>query len=180
MESNSPPDGGLRAWLQILAGHLINALTWGYSASFGVYQLRYTTTLNLPPSQVSWIGSLQIFLTFFVGVFSGRSADAGYAQHAALLGSALIVLGTFMTSLAERYWQIFLAQGLCTGLGMGVLYMPAVAVIGSYFDKRKAMALGMAASGSGTGSIVFPLVVQNLQPRVGKYPTVIYLLPAAC
>jgi MCP family monocarboxylic acid transporter-like MFS transporter 3 len=162
-----PPDGGVRAWLQILAGHLINAVTWGYSASFGVYQLHYTTTLNLPQSQVSWIGSIQVFLTFFVGTFSGRSADAGYARHTAIFGSFLLVLGTFMTSLATTYWQIFLAQGLCTGLGMGILYMPAVAVIGTYFKKNKAMALGMAASGSGTGSIVFPLIVQQLEPRIG-------------
>ncbi|OIW28261.1 putative monocarboxylate permease [Coniochaeta ligniaria NRRL 30616] len=162
-----PPDGGLRAWLQILAGHLINCLTWGYTASFGVYQLYYTTTLNLPPSQVSWIGSIQIFLTFFVGTVSGRSADAGYAQWTVLLGSTLLVLGTFLTSVASTYWQVFLAYGLCTGLGMGILYMPAVAVIGSYWQKRKAMALGMAASGSGTGGIIFPLILQNLQHQIG-------------
>lgn len=166
-EPGPPPDGGLRAWLQILAGHLINALTWGYSASFGVYQLHYTTTLSLSESQVAWIGSLQVFLTFFIGTFSGRSADAGYAQHTALLGSGLIVLGTFMTSLATEYWQILLAQGLCTGIGMGTLYMPAVTVIGSYWKERKAMALGLAASGSGTGSILFPLVIEHLQPSIG-------------
>ncbi|KAI8961930.1 putative monocarboxylate permease [Daldinia sp. FL1419] len=162
-----PPDGGARAWLQILAGHFINALTWGYSASFGVYQLYYTTTLSLPESQVSWIGSLQVFLTFFVGTLSGRSADAGYAQHTALLGSILIVVGTFMTSLATTYWQIFLAQGVCTGLGMGILYMPAIAVISSYWKKNKAMALGLSSSGSGTGSVIFPLIVQNLQSKIG-------------
>ena len=163
-----PPDGGLRAWLQILAGHLINALTWGYTASFGVYQLYYTATLDLPPSQISWIGSIQIFLTFFVGTVSGRSADAGYAQYTVLLGSTMVVLGTFMTSLATSYWQVFLAYGVCTGLGMGILYMPGVAVIGSYWQKRKAMALGMAASGSGTGGIIFPLIVQSLQHHIGK------------
>jgi len=162
-----PPDGGSRAWLQILAGHLINALTWGYSASFGVYQLHYTTTLSLPQSQVAWVGSVQIFLTFFVGTFSGRAADAGYAQQTVLLGSVFLVLGTFLTSLATEYWQIFLAQGLLTGLGMGILYMPAVATIGSYWKRNKSMALGMAAAGSGTGSIIFPLVVQHLQPVVG-------------
>ncbi|KAI1333972.1 putative monocarboxylate permease [Xylariaceae sp. FL0016] len=162
-----PPDGGAHAWLQILAGHLINALTWGYSASFGVYQIYYMTALSLPESQVVWVGSIQVFLTFFVGTFSGRSADSGYAQHTALLGSVLIVVGTFMTCLATKYWQIFLAQGLCTGLGMGVLYMPAVAVIGSYWKRSKAMAPGMAASGSGSGSILFPLVVQHLQPTLG-------------
>jgi MCP family monocarboxylic acid transporter-like MFS transporter 3 len=64
-----------------------------------------------------------------------------------------------MTSLATEYWQIFLVQGLCTGFRTGVLYMPAVAVISSYWNGRKAMTLGLAASGSGTSSILFSLVV---------------------
>jgi MCP family monocarboxylic acid transporter-like MFS transporter 3 len=166
-EPGPPPDGGAQAWLQILAGHLVNALTWGYGASFGIYQLHYTTTLSLPESQIAWIGSVQVFFTFFLATFSGRFADAGYAQHTTLLGSILIVLGTFMTSLATEYWQIFLAQGICTGLGMGTLYMPAVVVIGSYWKERRAMAFGLAASGSGTGSILFPLIVQHLQPTIG-------------
>ncbi|WAO96637.1 MFS domain-containing protein [Fusarium falciforme] len=161
------PDGGARAWLQVVAGCLINALTWGYSASFGVYQLYYTTEFDFPPSQVSWVGSIQVFLTFFVGVLSGRSADAGLAQQTVLLGCFMGVLGTFMTSLATTYWQIFLAQGLCTGLGMGLMYMPTVAVISSYFQKKRALALTTSASGSGVGSIVFPLVVQNLQTKIG-------------
>ncbi|KFG78601.1 putative monocarboxylate permease [Metarhizium anisopliae] len=166
-EPGPPPDGGVQAWLQILASHLINALSWGYSASFGVYQLHYTTTLSLPESQVAWIGSLQVFLTFFLGTFAGRAADAGYAQHAAVAGCLLIVLGTFMTSLATEYWQIFLAQGLCTGLGMGACYVPSMAVVGSYWNKRKAFAIGLAASGSGTGSILFSLVIQHLQATIG-------------
>ncbi|KAM0426463.1 hypothetical protein ACHAPT_008154 [Fusarium lateritium] len=161
------PDGGTRAWLQVVAGCLINALTWGYSASFGVYQLYYTTEFDFSPSQVSWVGSIQVFLTFFVGVLSGRSADAGLAQQTVLVGCFMGVFGTFMTSLATKYWQIFLAQGLCTGLGMGLMYMPTVAVISSYFQKKRALALTTSASGSGVGSIVFPLVVQNLQTKIG-------------
>jgi MCP family monocarboxylic acid transporter-like MFS transporter 3 len=162
-----PPSGGLQAYLQILAAHLINALTWGYSASFGIYQAHYTSTLSLPSSQIAWIGSVQVFFTFILCTFSGRAADAGYASHAVLLGTILIVLGTFMTSLATTYWQIFLAQGVCTGLGMGIVYMPSVAVIGSYWKEKRAMVFGLAASGSGTGSILFPLVVQHLIPKIG-------------
>jgi hypothetical protein len=108
-----PPSGGVQAYLQILAGHLINALTWGYSASFGIYQAHYTSTLHLPASQIAWIGSIQVFFTFMLSTFSGRAADAGYASHAVLLGTVLIVLGTFMTSLSTTYWQILLAQGVC-------------------------------------------------------------------
>ena len=164
-----PPDGGTRAWLQMLVGHLMNVLTSGYWSCFGIYQLYYEESLQLPPSQISWIGSIQMFLTFFLGTFSGRLADAGYARHAALMGSCLITLGTFMTSLATTYWQILLAQGVCTGIGMGILSVPTIAVVGSYFKKYKAMALGFAASGSGTGSIIWPLLLQNLQPRIGTF-----------
>ncbi|MCJ1312421.1 hypothetical protein MMC25_006095 [Agyrium rufum] len=145
----------------------MNIITSGYWSFFGIYQLYYVESLQLPPSQISWIGSIQMFLTFFLGTFSGRLADAGYARHAVLVGLFLITLGTFMTSLATSYWQILLAQGVCTGIGMGILSIPTITVVGSYFKKYKAMALGFCASGSGTGSIIWPLLLQNLQPRIG-------------
>jgi hypothetical protein len=52
---------------------------------------------------------------------------------------------------------------------MGLMYMPTVAVISSYFQKKRALALTTSASGSGVGSIVFPLVVQNLQTKIGRF-----------
>jgi hypothetical protein len=60
-----PPDGGWRAWSQVLAAHLVNAMSWGYASSFGVYQLYYVDSLGLPAAQVSWIGSCQVF---FIGL----------------------------------------------------------------------------------------------------------------
>ena len=173
LDPGPPPDGGTRAWLQMLVGHMMNILTSGYWSSFGIYQLYYVETLQLPPSQISWIGSIQMFLTFFLGTFSGRLADAGYARHTVLVGSFLLTLGTFMTSLATTYWQILLAQGVCAGIGMGILSIPTITVVGSYFEENKAMALGFCASGSGTGSIIWPLLLQNLQPRIGTLSSVL-------
>ena len=51
-----PPDSGIRAWMQIVAGHLIVALTWGYGSSFGVFQTHYEHTLPRSASAISWIG----------------------------------------------------------------------------------------------------------------------------
>ncbi|KAK1538636.1 major facilitator superfamily transporter [Colletotrichum paranaense] len=161
------PEGGWTAWSQVLAGNMLNALAWGYPATFGVYQLHYTETLRLPASQVSWIGSVQIFLTFAVCTVSGRLTDAGYARHAVSVGCAFVVFGSFMTSLCTRYWQIMLAQGICTGLGLGVLFMPGVAIIGSYFKKRRSLALAVSATGTGVGSLIFPSTLQYLIPQVG-------------
>ncbi|KAJ6438608.1 major facilitator superfamily transporter [Purpureocillium lavendulum] len=162
-----PPGGRLRAWTQVLAAHLINTMTWGYAGTFGVYQLHYTEALRLPASQVSWIGSVQVFLTFAVCAPSGRLVDAGYAREAAAAGCFLAVLGTFMTSLATAYWQIFLAQGVCTGLGLGIAFMPALSVTSSYFRHNRAFALSVSTAGTSVGSVVFPATVQYLTPQVG-------------
>ncbi|KAH6892150.1 major facilitator superfamily domain-containing protein [Thelonectria olida] len=167
VDNFNPPDGGLLAWSQVLTSLLINCLAWGYPASFGVFQLYYEETLNLPSSQISWIGSCQTFLTFAVCGPAGRLADAGYTRETMLAGSFLAVLGTFMTSLCTQYWQVFLAQGVCTGIGLGVIFMPAVSVLSSYFKKKKAFALALAAMGTGIGSLIFPSTLQYLIPQVG-------------
>ena len=163
----NPPDGGFTAWTQVLAAHLINAMTWGSAATFGVYQLHYDQSLKLPSSQIAWIGSLQVFLTFAMSAFSGRLADAGYSRAAVISGTFLAIFGTFMTSLCTEYWQIILAQGVCVGLGLGICFMPAVAVASSYFDKNRALALATAASGTAVGSVVFPATIQYLEPNIG-------------
>ncbi|KAK1754711.1 major facilitator superfamily domain-containing protein [Echria macrotheca] len=162
-----PPDGGLVAWSQVVAGCLVNMLAWGYPSAFGVYQLYYRDTLRLPEAQISWIGSVQTFLAFLTCTFSGRSADAGYIRSTVVAGCFLTVFGTFMTSLATEYWEIFLAQGVCTGLGLGVMFMPPLAVISSYFRRKRSLALAVSATGTGLGSVIFPAVVQYLIPRVG-------------
>ncbi|KND93473.1 Riboflavin transporter MCH5 [Tolypocladium ophioglossoides CBS 100239] len=163
----NPPDGGWHAWLQVLAAHLINAMTWGYAATFGVYQLHYVDTMALPSAQVSWIGSVQIFLTFAICAVSGRLADAGYARETVAAGCFLAVQGTFMTSIATEYWQIFLAQGVCTGLGLGIAFMPALSVTSSYFKRNRSFALAVAAVGTSVGSLMFPSTVQYLTPQIG-------------
>ncbi|KAH8677820.1 major facilitator superfamily domain-containing protein [Xylariales sp. PMI_506] len=161
------PDGGRDAWLQILAGAIAQALAWGSPAAFGIYQLYYTGTMGLENSKVAWIGSIQTFITFLMSTFAGRMADAGFERSLVMAGSFLAVFGLFMTSIASAYWQIFLAQGVCTGLGLGCLFLPTVSVVSSYFNKKRALALAITASGSAIGSVIFSAAVQYLIPQVG-------------
>ena len=132
-----PPDGGLTAWLQVLNNILINCMAWGYPAAFGVFQLYYAETLKLDSSAVSWVGSFQVFLCFAMCAPSGRLADAGYARETTIVGCVLLVFGTFMASLCTKYWQIFLAQGLCSGIGLGLIYMPSIVIMTAVSDPRQ-------------------------------------------
>lgn len=110
---------------------------------------------------------MQPFLLFFVGVLSGPIYDAGYLRPLLITGSFLIPFGFMMTSLCRAYWQLILAQGVCVGLGAGLVYIPSISIIPQYFTERKAFALGLAATGSSIGGIIYPIVFQRLLTSVG-------------
>ncbi|KAL5381797.1 hypothetical protein DPSP01_006980 [Paraphaeosphaeria sporulosa] len=161
------PNGGLKAWSQPLAAHLVIINCWGYISSFGFFQSYYTNAFQVEPSAISWIGSVQILLIYFVGTFSGRALDAGYFRVVVGVGFALQVVGVFATSGATAYWQLFLAQGICKGLGDGLVFCPTVALVATYFTTKRSLAIGVMACGGATGGIIFPLIAQQLLPRVG-------------
>jgi hypothetical protein len=110
---------------------------------------------------------MQVFFLFSVGVRTGRLTDAGYFRLTFALGSLLAVLGSFLASICTTYEQLFFAQGLCIGIGMGCMFCPIVAVVSTYFQTRRNLAMGIAISGSATGGIIFPLMVRELLLRVG-------------
>ncbi|KAH8653571.1 major facilitator superfamily domain-containing protein [Xylariales sp. PMI_506] len=163
-----PPDGGFEAWMQVAMAHLAIINTWGTINTFGIFQTWYSSLLpSSVTSSISWIGSAQIFLLFLVGPLTGRMTDAGYFRAVFLAGSVLVVLGSFMTSLSTTYWQILLSQGVCIGIGMGGLFCPVMAILSTYFQRKRNVAIGIAISGSATGGMVYPAMVHQLLPQIG-------------
>lgn len=167
VDPGPPPDRGFMAWGHAILVHLVIFNTWGYINSFGLFQTYYVRTLHVPPSAVSWVGSLQIFLTFFIGTWTGRAMDAGFFKVLFVVGSLVQLVGVFMTSLSSRYWHLLLAQGICTGIGNGFVFVPSVGLLSTYFLNNRALALGLAAGGSSTGGLVFPAIAERLLPEVG-------------
>ena len=129
----------------------------GVTSSYGTFQTFYETSLlpTTSPSTIAWIGSIQSFLVVIVGVIAGPLFDRGYLQHLIFLGCILIVFGTMMLSLANSFYQIFLTQGVCVGLGAGLIFIPALALISSQFTTKRPLALGLASSGSAVGMSYF-------------------------
>ena len=161
------PDGGVLAWAQVIAVHIITFNTWGYVNSYGAFQDYYVGTLARSPSDVAWIGSISGWLTYAIGTFSGRATDAGHFKPTVIAGSIILLIGVFMTSISTQYWHFFLAQGLCQGIGNGLLFTPAMAVLATYFNKNRSWAIGISACGNATGGMVFPAMFQSLVPTIG-------------
>lgn len=67
-----------------------------------------------------------------------------------------------MLSLCKTYWQVFLAQAICMDLGNGFTFSPGIAIMSSYFVKRRAFTVGLAAAGAATGGLIYPVLINQL------------------
>jgi MFS family permease len=64
-------------------------------------------------------------------------------------------------------WQLFLSQGACFGVGLGFLFVASVGVVPQWFARRRSLANGVAAAGSGFGGLAYSLAAGALIERLG-------------
>ncbi|KAI0357968.1 MFS general substrate transporter [Trametes cingulata] len=126
----------------------------------------YTRTFlsHVSPSNISWIGSVQLFLMYAPAVLVGSAFDSGFFHHVQITGSILLVVSIFMLSLVQQdqYYQVFLAQALGIGLGVGLLFLPSLSIVAQHFRRRRPLATGVVVSGASCGGIVFPILLNHL------------------
>ncbi|KAG1788771.1 major facilitator superfamily domain-containing protein [Suillus plorans] len=159
------PEGGLAAWSTAFGAFLVLFCTWGVKVTS--HHLVYTKASLLS------IGSINAFLGTSVSLVSGSLYDRGYLRcsagllpsyHLVVTGSLLQGFSLFMLSLAKpnQYYQVFLTQGLGSGIAVGLLYIPSLAIVSHYFKRKRTLVMAFVTMGSSLGAIVHPIMLNNL------------------
>lgn len=96
--------------------------------SLGIFQTHYQedNLSNYNASTISWIFTFQLFLMFLCAQADGMFVDM-FGPRAVMIPSAILeLLGIAMLSFCQKnqYYQFFLAQGVCFGVGSAGLFMP--------------------------------------------------------
>lgn len=137
----------------VLCSPFVVMTTWGFTNSFGSFQTYVTDRLNRSLSTIAWIGSTQIFLLFFLGTITGRLTDTGHFRKVFFAGLLATVVGIFASSFCHRFKEYLVTLGIAVGVGNGCLFCAMLTVMSSYFDKKRAIAIGVAACGSASGVV---------------------------
>ncbi|TFL01978.1 major facilitator superfamily domain-containing protein [Pterulicium gracile] len=146
----------------------------GINWSYGIFQEYYTSSQTHikgtegQDALVSLIGSIGAGLTWSGGIIAGPiMARAKHVQWVTLFGVVTMSVGLMLVSICTKVWQLFLTEALLYGLGSSFYYFPIIAITPLYFDRHRALAMGIVLSGAGAGGLVFAPLVRTLIDTVG-------------
>lgn len=162
------PEGGRRAWLAVAGAWCCNFCSFGWTSSIGVFQAYYSEhqLSSYSSSAVSWIPSANLFMLIVLAPVFGKIFDNYGPRYAVILGACAHILGLVFLSLSTEYYQMFLSQGILSGIGACSLFYSGMNAVSTYFKRRKALAIGIVASGSSLGGVILPYVL--LATRTGN------------
>lgn len=79
-----------------------------------------------------------------------------FGMHKVMIAGLVLESGGFVAaSFATRIWQLHLSQGVLIGCGIGCLYIPSLPILSQWFVRRRSLANGISAAGSGVGGAAF-------------------------
>jgi hypothetical protein len=81
--------------------------------------------------------------------------------------TSLLRIAFIGASFATSIWQILLAQGVAFGIGLGFLFTGSVGLPPQWFSKRRSLANGLSAGGSGLGGLTYSLATDAMIRNVG-------------
>ena len=79
-----------------------------------------------------------------------------------IIGSVVGMIAFAISTLSNSVVMLMVTYGIVGGIGFGMIYLPAIVSVGYYFEKKRALATGIAVCGSGFGTFVFAPVAAML------------------
>ncbi|XP_030568243.1 monocarboxylate transporter 12-like [Drosophila novamexicana] len=91
-----------------------------------------------------------------------------YGCRPVTIAGAILAAGCIIGSMfAQNVATLIVTIGFGTGLGFGLIYLPAIVSVTQYFEARRSLATGIAVCGSGFGTFVFAPLTELLIKSYG-------------
>jgi MCP family monocarboxylic acid transporter-like MFS transporter 13 len=145
-------------WVVVWGAFFSLAVIFGISYSFAAFFESFAREFAARRADVSLAFGVCGLIYFALGAAAGMLADRFGPRVVVAAGMLCIAGGLLATSLASSMIVVYLAYGLAIGVGIGLVYAPAIASVQPWFTKRRGLAAGIASSGIGAGTLIVPLL----------------------
>ncbi|MGF1597767.1 MAG: MFS transporter [Acidimicrobiales bacterium] len=164
MTSPSPGVDSGRAWLVVAGTFLGSAVTLGTVYSFGSFLESMAEDFGTGKGETAVVFGVTTFAFFWLSLITGRLADRFGPRPVMVAAAASLFTGLMVTSNVNSIAVGYVTYGAGAGLAGACAYIPMVATVGGWFERRRAAAVGISVAGIGIGTLVMnPLVARLLE-----------------
>ncbi|KAJ8973699.1 hypothetical protein NQ317_000751 [Molorchus minor] len=139
----------------------------GVTYSFGIFYDEFLEYFNEGKGPTSWILSVLVGVTLCSGPMSSSFVNR-YGCRVVTIAGAILASGCLVISFwAQNVITLCFTIGIGTGIGFGLIYLPAIVSVTTYFEKKRSLATGIAVCGSGFGTFIFAPIISQLLKEYG-------------
>ncbi len=154
MPQNPTSHPGLKAWLVVVAAFIGAFVSFGVTYTFGVFLRPIANTFHVGHATMSVLFAVIAGLTFFLAPITGELADHHGSRPVVAFGAVLMCVALMATGRVHSFWLLMLTYGGGLGTAAACIYIPAISAVGEWFTKGRDIAMGIAISGIGCGTLV--------------------------
>lgn len=164
-----------RAWLIVLATFLSSFVSLGIAYSFGAFFTDMAAEFGTAKGETAVVFGVTTFAFFWLSLITGRAVDVVGPRPVLAVGAVALLVGLLATSRVGSLTTGYLTYGAGVGLAGACGYIPMVATVGGWFERRRATAVGLAVAGIGAGTLVMSPLSAALIDRRGWRDTFVIL-----
>src|SRR5581483_3102102 len=161
---------GPNRWVIAIAAFCMQ-LALGAVYAWSVFVTQVLQIYHVNRAQASWTFSLALVAlgvtAGFGGYFNSRFGPRTIATVAGVLYGLGIVLAGLVGFVAPNLFLLYLTYGIIGGIGLGLGYIVALAMLIKWFPDRRGFITGLAVAGFGAGAaITGPVAAAYLLPTL--------------
>ena len=154
-------------WIIVFFSGFITLILSGTRFSFGIFFKPLANEFDLTRAATSSLFSVYMVLCALVTMAGGWALDRYGPRLVYLLMGLFTGLSLLLTSQVNSSWQLFLSYSLLLSVGTASFFPVMNATVSRWFDQKRGLALGIVASGSRLGQIVFAPFCAFLISHIG-------------
>lgn len=122
--------------------------------SFGVFYKPLMDQFGWTTSEVALAPSIVSFMYLASVIPMSSLYQRLNVRYVVLIGGILMGSGLVLSSQVTSLWQLYLFYGVLAGAGTSTIWVPFTSTIMRWFTRRRGLAMAVALSGSGVGSLL--------------------------
>jgi MFS family permease len=147
-------------WIVIGVGFITLSVAFGFWYSYSVFLLSIVNEFGWNRASASSIFSIFLICHALTGLLTGYLQDRYGPRIVIPVGTCLLTCALILTSRSSSLWHFYMTYSVLAGASVSLMgFTSHSAFLPNWFERKRGLAVGIAASGIGFGMLVIvPLV----------------------